>query len=104
MPIPFHQLVTLPLADTTYNLFSLMEVVTPNAPRKCNTLYLASGGANTNNIAIGGSNMAAMTDGDAMFPTGSRQYKGDMNSVSTTEFYVRSDAADQQVFVHAILV
>lgn len=99
---PFSGFVTLTSANTNYNLFSLVSTIDPNAAVNVAQLLIINEGTNT--ISKGKSTMAALTDGDQIIPTDSRNYSnGYSNGVSMSNIWVRSDGAAQKLWVEAIV-
>lgn len=102
---PFSGVLTLAAQNTNYNLYSLIAAIDPNAAINVAQLLLIADDGNSNNIAlIQGRAMSAMTDGDQMIPTSSRNFgNGFSNGVSLATFKVRSDANNQKLRVHCIV-
>lgn len=104
---PFYGVVTLASANTNYNLFTLISALLATAARNCAQLILTVPAGNTNNIAVGNSAMAAMTDGAIqLLPTQTDPVamgNGFSNGISVPSFWVRSDGVAQKLGVRMIV-
>jgi len=101
----FSGVLNLPNANQNYNLFSLVSAIDPNAAVNVAQLLVIALDTNTNNVAIvQRTNMSAMTDGDQIIPTDSRNFStSPRNGISLSQFFLRSDATNQKVRVHAVV-
>jgi len=101
----FSGVLNLPNANQNYNLFSLVSAVDPNAAINVAQLIVIALDGNTNNVAIvQRTNMTAMSDGDQIIPTASRNFStAPRNGISLSQFFLRSDAVNQKIRVHAVV-
>lgn len=101
----FYRTVTLASANTNYNLYTLMAAIDPNVGRNFMQLQIIAPAGNSNNVSIGWGGMSALSDGDEMFPTSSRNFDsgGGRNEISVTDKFVRSDGVDQKLFIRGML-
>jgi hypothetical protein len=101
---PWMKTVTLLNANQNYNLYTLMQVVDPNAPERVHKLQLQADQvhADASYYRIGNSDLSDTNYGVVLFSTQAFGIETSVtNSISTKEFYLRCNSAGKQFAVCA---
>jgi hypothetical protein len=94
--------LTLPQANTVYNLYELLSAARPGAPKVVAELYITADNSNSESVYVGDSTLstsnygAELAPGDPMLPR-----RTVANQIALDRVYLMSNAANQKVNVIA---
>ena len=98
---PWMKAVTLTLANTNYNLYSLMQGIETNAPERCHKLQLQADPSATSSsqTRIGNADLSDTNYGVLLFATQAFGIESQTNSVVCSEFWLRCNLAGKTVSI-----
>lgn len=91
--------VTLTLANTNYNILSLVQAIEDTCPAACRELQIQAATANADVVLIGDAELSATRFGYELARLDSAKYRSDHSNVILGGKYARSATAGQKLNV-----